>query len=184
MTTAAITSISETTTTTETSVVTESFQEILSSAINSPVKETDKLEIIISAVGNKARRVNAGNGLNGKLRRKLRRRAAHGGRHCGHTRKGEHHCKKRPVQRLHPVDLKACAFGCAVAPGAHGVPGHDAALQRPVRQGGQGAHSAGELFFHGAVLPRAEANGLSRTHDLPRLADKAGDHPQHHHQQQ
>ena len=54
MTTAAITSISETTTTTETSVVTESFQEILSSAINSPVKETDKLEIIISAVGNKA----------------------------------------------------------------------------------------------------------------------------------
>ena len=38
MTTAAITSISETTTTTETSVVTESFQEILSSAINSPVK--------------------------------------------------------------------------------------------------------------------------------------------------
>ena len=55
MTTAAITSISETTTTTETSVVTESFQEILSSAINSPVKETDKLEIIISAVGNKAK---------------------------------------------------------------------------------------------------------------------------------
>ncbi len=31
------------------------FQEILSSAINSPVKETDKLEIIISAVGNKAK---------------------------------------------------------------------------------------------------------------------------------
>lgn len=53
--TAAVTFISESTSTTETTVVTESFQEIISSAINSPVNETDKLEIIIGAVGKKAK---------------------------------------------------------------------------------------------------------------------------------
>lgn len=52
MTTAAVTEISGTTTT-EISTVTDSFEEIISSAINSPVHEKDKLEIIMSAIGRK-----------------------------------------------------------------------------------------------------------------------------------
>lgn len=47
------TGILSATSTTETTIVTESIEEIISSAINSPVKETDKLGIIISALGKK-----------------------------------------------------------------------------------------------------------------------------------
>ncbi|MGN1480297.1 mechanosensitive ion channel family protein [Porcipelethomonas sp.] len=53
MTTTAVTDIISQTTNTEASTVTDSIEEIISSAMNSSATETDKLQIIMSAIGNK-----------------------------------------------------------------------------------------------------------------------------------